>query len=404
VRTRGAERAVDPFLERRLLGATAAHAAAETRLGALGALDAVFSEDGGLGSALDAFESALTTLAARPEDRPTRLDVLARAEDLASTFRMAATSLEAATAELDQRLEGEIGRAAELVAEIDSLQSLVRREEVSGEEASDLRDRRDQALRELAAIVPIQTVAGPEGTVSVLLPTGAALVRAEGGTSPLSTLRDASGSLRVVRLAAGVTQDLTSELRGGSVGGLLQARDGALAEARAGLDVLAFDLASAYSSAHAAGAGLDGVTGRALFTTTATPDGAARALVVSADVAGRPERVAAAADPTSAPGDNRNALSLAALARAPVSGGRTANEALSDRMAAAGTAIASSDREASLLEAARSQVAAMRSSVSGVSSDDEMISLSQYQRAYEASLRVIQTADRMLEELLALKR
>jgi flagellar hook-associated protein FlgK len=33
-----------------------------------------------------------------------------------------------------------------------------------------------------------------------------------------------------------------------------------------------------------------------------------------------------------------------------------------------------------------------------------MISLTQYQRAYEASLKVVQTADEMLQELLQMKR
>jgi flagellar hook-associated protein 1 FlgK len=50
------------------------------------------------------------------------------------------------------------------------------------------------------------------------------------------------------------------------------------------------------------------------------------------------------------------------------------------------------------------QMDALRESVSGVSSDDEMISLMRYQRAYQASLRVVETADQMMQELLRLGR
>jgi flagellar hook-associated protein 1 FlgK len=50
------------------------------------------------------------------------------------------------------------------------------------------------------------------------------------------------------------------------------------------------------------------------------------------------------------------------------------------------------------------QVDSMRESATGVSSDDEMISLMRYQRAYQASLRVIETADQMMQQLLSIGR
>jgi flagellar hook-associated protein 1 FlgK len=45
-----------------------------------------------------------------------------------------------------------------------------------------------------------------------------------------------------------------------------------------------------------------------------------------------------------------------------------------------------------------------RESVSGVSLDEEMTDLVKYQRAYQASARLISTVDAMLDEVLNLKR
>ena len=53
-----------------------------------------------------------------------------------------------------------------------------------------------------------------------------------------------------------------------------------------------------------------------------------------------------------------------------------------------------------LRDSVAAQVASMRESVSGVSLEEEMIALTKYQRAYEASAKVISTVDQLLQELM----
>jgi flagellar hook-associated protein 1 FlgK len=166
------------------------------------------------------------------------------------------------------------------------------------------------------------------------------------------------------------------------------------------LDAFAFDFANAVNAQHAAGYGLDGVTGRALFSTTATAEGAARAFSVSSDVAGNPNAVAASGSATSLPGGSDNAVLLSGLGQRPVIGGRTAGDAYGALVGDVGQRKARAAEDVMLRESVAAQVTAMRESVSGVSLEEEMIALTKYQRAYEASAKVISTVDQLLQELM----
>jgi flagellar hook-associated protein 1 FlgK len=211
-----------------------------------------------------------------------------------------------------------------------------------------------------------------------------------------------TGDVRVFRQTAGATEDITGLITTGSIGGTIAARDGALADARNSLDQLASDISTAYNTQHAAGIGLDGTTGRNLFTAPAAVAGAASGFGVSSDVLGQPSFLAAAQDATSLPGDNRNALLLLGVRDQQVAlgGTATAQQAFSSLIAAGGAASRSAQDGSDAASANLAQIDALRESASGVSTDEEMISLMKFQRAYQASLRVIETADSMMGDLL----
>jgi flagellar hook-associated protein 1 FlgK len=65
-----------------------------------------------------------------------------------------------------------------------------------------------------------------------------------------------------------------------------------------------------------------------------------------------------------------------------------------------GSLIDGAGSELTLRESTVAHATTLRESASGVSLDEEMVNLSRYQRAYEASLRVLRTADEMLAELV----
>jgi len=408
VRSRGATRVVDPFLERRLLGAGGDRGQAEASLRTLEVLDTAFSDGpGSLADALAELEVAASRLSANPDEPAARTTFLERADDLAQAFRRSAGLLEGARQDANDRIRDGVRDVNEKLEAIASLSKEIARIEAVGDEASDLRDRRDQLVREVAEVVPVNVLEGDDGRIDLMLAGSRALVDRAGQVYALSAVADpATGDVRVTLPDGGASQDVTGLLSGGALGGLVAARDGELADTRQALDQLAFDLAAAYDGVHAAGVGADGGTGRALFAPRAGVAGAAQGLGLSADVDGFPERVAAAIDPAALPGDNRNALALAALADQPLAEGGTATfaGALSGLVGSAGAGVRSARTELERATDVAAQVSALRQAVSGVSADEEMIALSQFQRSFQASARIVQVADEMLGEILDLKR
>ncbi len=403
----GQRRVVDQFLERRMLGAQSFQGEASARSGALGVLDVIFSDGAGnLGDAIDAFHSAIADLAAYPSDPGPRVTLLSRAEQVADAFHVAAGELVQSRVDLNERIQGEVAELNDRLDEIGSLGVQIAQSELGGREASDLRDRRDQLVRDVAEQVPVKVLDEGDGTISLLLSGGLPLVSPDGHVEGLQTSIDpTSGDTQIYRTTAGAVVDITATIGSGIIGGLIDARDGALSDARDSLDQLAFDFAAAYNTAHAAGVGLDGASGRNIFEPLASAAGAAESIGISADVAGLPDAIGAAADATATPGDNRNALALLDLSEAPIALGGTATvtDAYASLIATGASAVQVAIGQEEAAGAALEQVTALREGVSGVSVDEEMVSLTQFQRAYQASLRVIQTADEMLGELMNLR-
>lgn len=408
VRAAGSRRVMDTFVERRMLGAAAMLGEASARSRALASVDVILSEGAGsLGDSMDAFWASLSDLSARPADGAARAVVLQRAASVAISFRDASSALDDARAEIEDRLTDEVSRLNGELQEIGALGAEISKMEIGGQEASDLRDRRDQLVRDVAARVPVQRVDGADGKLSLLLEGGTALVTTDGQVHGLEAAADpTTGDLHVYKVEAGARVDVTGSLSGGSIAGALAARDGTIEDVRTKLDQLAFDFAAAVNGVHAAGFGLDGVGGRDMFTTSVTAAGAAGRLAVSNDVLGNPDAIAAATDPLAVPGDNRNVLALQALqdARFAAGGTATAGDALSSLVATAGAGAQSARVDEESATRAADQLSALREAVSGVSIDEEMIALTKFQRGYQASLRVVQMADEMLGELLELGR
>lgn len=131
-----------------------------------------------------------------------------------------------------------------------------------------------------------------------------------------------------------------------------------------------------------------------------TTDNAASSFGVSLD---DPNKVAASSTLAGIPGDNANAFALASLKDSNTINGSTFSEFYGRTVIDLGVAVSSATARATAERAVNEQLYTAKQSVSGVSIEEEAISLVKLQRAYEAAAQVMSTADRMLETLLNIR-
>jgi len=407
----------DELLQLQLVKGNSQLGESETKQTALAQIEPFFNEvtNDGLGQTMEDFFNSWQDLSITPQGSAERQAVLSRSQVLVDTFHQMNTNLNDSLAGADRSLDGITADITEKAKSIASLNEQILQTERLGGNANELRDQRDYLTQELAKKVGVSYAEQSDGTLTINLPGGEPLV--QGNTfATLSTEVDAGTGLNKVMLTpagGGAATDVTATIGGtdnslGEIGGTLQVRDEIVPGYLAKLDEMARQLVTSVNAQHSSGYGLDG-TQNDFFDP---------AKITSADIALNSSltanKIAAAGqDPTSVsgPGDNTGAVALAKLKSASLSF-TVAGTTTSATMSSFYNAFVSSvgiDAENAANSTAQSgsflrQLNALRESNSGVSLDEEMANLIKYQRAFEASAKVINTASEMLDTVMGLIR
>ncbi|MGE0525901.1 MAG: flagellar hook-associated protein FlgK, partial [Bdellovibrionales bacterium] len=203
----------------------------------------------------------------------------------------------------------------------------------------------------------------------------------------------------------GAPVNVTRQLTGGEIGGLLQVRDEVINEVTGQMDELAYRLSFEVNRAHVQGYDREGRTGNLLFVMPDEVKGASEKINVSQAVQEDVGRIAAAAQP-SAPGDNRiaNILSGLQYKQAMSEGTATVDEFYNSIVGQVGIMAQRANSARDSQNDMVSQLKNVRESISGVSLDEETTKMIEFQKAFDASARLIRTADEMMDTVLNLKR
>jgi len=361
--------------------------------GALQQIEIIFSEpsESGLNEVMGEFWGAWQELSKNPESLVARASLKEQSVTLANAINHIYSQLDELRSNLDGNVKIKVEQTNTIARQIRDMNEQIIKIESGGDNANDLRDKRDLLLDELSKIINFTAVESDRGGVAIYV-HGKPLVSDINITELTTQANPLNNGLLDV-----VWSDNLSlvQIEKGNLKGTLNARDNYIPHYMNELDSLAGALITEVNNLHNVGFALDGVTtGLDFFTGTG-----------AADIAVNPvfsDLTLIAASQGGEAGDGLNALDIAQLKDALIMSGNAATFADFYKSTIATLGVES--QEATRLVANEKllveQLTNRREAVSSVSLDEEVINMLKYQRGYEAASRMVNVMDEMLDRLI----
>jgi flagellar hook-associated protein 1 FlgK len=389
---------------------------------AMGRVEQVFNEQSnkGLNTFMGEFFNSFREFASNPESLATRTQVKETADFLTKDFKRVTTQLKEIQKDADQQITTLVHDVNEHAGEIARLNKEIQMVQNAGGPANDERDRRDLMIKQLGEKINIKWAEGEDGTVTVSAGNSAILVagydakRLEArGTPETETKGEGNVDIFYYNKDTAEPMKVTEQLTGGSIGGLLEIRDKTIGQLLNNNDQMAYALATSVNELHQQGVDAYNKQGVEFFEQPGDIKHAAENLRLSDAVLKDVGHIAAAAT-FGAPGDNRVANKISQLQYQNILGSSDAaeengNSASLDEFynSMVGRVGIQSKRAQTAQESQNNilkNLQNIRESISGVSLDEETTKLIEFQKSFDASARLIRTADEMFDTVLGLKR
>jgi flagellar hook-associated protein FlgK len=254
VRADSVTRTVDELLNNRIVKQTASLSRLDAQLTEMTSVEALLDEPGGegLGALLDEMFGSLSALSANTEDIVYRTGAVQGAIGLTNRLHQVIDEVDQLQRDAQSKagfLASDINIKAERVLK---LNQEITKVEATGVPANDLRDQRDQVVRELAKLVDISVREDSAGTVRLQV-DGQLLVGAQ-NVHHLTVETGDRGEM-TLRLD-GAAREI--EPRGGELAGVVNFARGFVNDLRAELNSYARSLVLEFNRIHSTGVDLDG--------------------------------------------------------------------------------------------------------------------------------------------------
>ena len=408
VQVTGIARLGDMFLDARVRSESAGSAYLPARSDALTQLEQNVGEPSktGLSSQLSALWSAFSDVAVTPGSSSARSVLLDNANAVVSriaTLYKGAdtqwTQARSTTAALVDQVNTTAANIADLNGRILAITN-------AGSSANELSDQRDQLITSLSGLVGATTQVRGDGVIDVYV-AGNTLVNGDSARTlalagPTVFSQAAAGASATLVWAdrPTVPVGLTSGRIAGELSvlgppGTPAGTGGVLTEAAASYNTLATTIATQVNALHTSAVRVDGTAGTAFFALDATKPAALGLSVAITD----PAQVAAADPGSVLPGGTLDGSIAAKLAKL----GTTSDgpdTLWNATVVGLGVQTASATSRATVAAKSLATASAQQLAQTSVDTDEEAANMLAYQRAYQASSRVLTAIDEMLDTLI----
>lgn len=347
---------------------------------------------GGVRESMQGLFDAIQGLSSDPTNPALRSEIIAKAKTLTGQIHQSYNQLQLVQTTQTEQLPSlgtEINELTSKIADLNKLQ--LEGNAKQGANISDILDQRDELVRQLADKIGVNTYKDSSGNIMVQTEKGGLLV--SGFDS-----KDLTVSLTGEVFLDGA--DISSTIKSGKMGGILQVKNVEIPKYMSALDELATSLTTQMNAVHNAGFDLNGLPGADFFVPDPPPaSGSARLISVNVS---DPSSIAAS-DTAGEPGNNNNAKALAAVETAadPVNlGGLTLVSHWNSTLTDVGVSLETARNDIESSSKIMTQLNNIRDAASGVSMDEEGVNMIRFQRSYEAMARYMTTIDGLMEALL----
>lgn len=406
VRIAVVQRFYDGLLQQQLVDAQTKQGFDTFKSDVLQQIEPYFNEvsNDGIGTAVSKFFNAWQDLTLNPGGTAERQVVITRAQILSDNFNSVSKGLNDTIGIQNSALVPLADSINSTLTNIAQLNGQIKNTELLNGNANELRDQRDLLVRDLSTKIGTTFTENTDGSTDIKYADGGADL-VVGSNAGAFSLDKTDPNKFVIQLTppGGALATVTPVT--GELGATVALRDNIIPDYLLQVDTLAKSVADAVNAQHSAGFSPTGGTAQDFFTPIGAVNGASAAFSVDAGL--NVSTIAASGSPAQ-PGDNSNALAIAQLANGNTvpSGSPTAtfSSYYSSLVSKVGLDVQSGKTTVAQDEAFTKQLTTLRESNSGVSLDEELTNLVKYQRAYQASSKLITTATEMLDTILAMIR
>lgn len=226
------------------------------------------NEHSGLSGGLNRFFSAVHNAADDPTALSARQLVISEADNLAQRFNSIYDRMKLIESGTESAMQTAVSKINALSGNIAQLNQKITQALGAGNGASpnDLLDQRDQALKELSALVPVQVFDQGNGQLNVVMGAGQTLVLGPDARRLSMGTSEQDGSKLDVMFTDGKRSEaVTQAINGGELGGLIRFRDQMMESVYNDLGRVALVMADTFNEQHQKGIDLNNQFGGLFF-------------------------------------------------------------------------------------------------------------------------------------------